>query len=291
MCVLCARTRCSVSVSVGGRTFSCCSDSQRESSERHSLKTRNSDRVCVGVIHRRSVRRTPHSSHSVCVCVFRPCAFCFFVTTEEENSCPCFLFCCSRRGRAGERGSAALRLRLFDPTGSGTFTDRLSIDLSHRVGLNRCWCFTAWTGDECCQLLIRTTYGNVFVCQSNRLPDSCWWCSCGSDWLICQLISSLIKMIINMRTVKQQQWVFDCRLCYCLLLFKPKKSQWKIFLFLLPLMLETFHCFMLFFMLFVQHLWFDSEARCFHRFKKTNLQQKTVELSVTLRWLLVWIGI
>lgn len=148
-----------------------------------------------------------------------------------------------------------------------------------------------WTGDECCQLLIRTTYENVFVCQSNRLPDSCWWCSCGSDWLICQLISSLIKMIINMRTVKQQQWVFDCRLCYCLLLFKPKKSQWKIFLFLLPLMLETFHCFMLFFMLFVQHLWFDSEARCFHRFKKTNLQQKTVELSVTLRWLLVWIGI
>lgn len=104
--VLCARTRCSVSVSVGGRTFFCCSDSERESSERHSLKTRNSDRVCVGVIHRRSVRRTPHSSLSVRVCVrvFRPCVFCFFVTTEEENSCPCFLFCCCSR-RERERAS------------------------------------------------------------------------------------------------------------------------------------------------------------------------------------------
>lgn len=264
--VLCARTRCSVSVSVGGRTFFCCSDSERESSERHSLKTRNSDRVCVGVIHRRSVRRTPHSSLSVCVRVFRPCAFCFFVTTEEENSCPCFLFCCcSRRERAGERGSAALRLRLFDPTGSGTFTDRLSIDLSHQVGLNRCWCFTAWTGDECCwseQRMKMFLFVKVMITWF-MLVVQLW------VWLICQLISSLIKMIINVYSEAATMSIW-LSIVLLLVALQAKKSQWKIFLSLLPPMLETFHCFML----FVQHLWFDSEARCFHRFKKTNLQQK-----------------
>lgn len=169
-----------------------------------------------------------HTAHSVCVRVFRPCAFCFFVTTEEENSCPCFLFCCcSRRERAGERGSAALRLRLFDPTGSGTFTDRLSIDLSHQVGLNRCWCFTAWTGDECCwseQRMKMFLFVKVMITWF-MLVVQLW------VWLICQLISSLIKMIINVCTVKQQQWVFDCRLCYCLLLFKPKKANEKYFYF------------------------------------------------------------
>lgn len=118
-------------------------------------------------------------------------------------------------------------------------------------------------------LLIRTTYENVFVCQSNRLPDSCWWCSCGSDWLICQLISSLIKMIINVYSEAATMSIW-LSIVLLLVALQAKKSQWKIFLFLLPPMLETFHCFML----FVQHLWFDSEARCFHRFKKTNLQQK-----------------
>lgn len=234
VCAVCAHTlQC---LSVGWRThvFLLLRQSEGELRETFTKNQKQWSSVCRCYSPPVSQTDATQLTLRVCVCVrvFRPCVFCFFVTTEEENSCPCFLFCCcSRRGRAGERGSAALRLRLFDPTGSGTFTDRLSIDLSHQVGLNRCWCFTAWTGDECCQLLIRTTYENVFVCQSNRLPDSCWWCSCGSDWLICQLISSLIKMIINMCTVKQQQWVFDCRLCYCLLLFKPKKANGKYFYF------------------------------------------------------------
>ncbi|XP_076745578.1 E3 ubiquitin-protein ligase Siah2 isoform X2 [Maylandia zebra] len=104
--VLCARTRCSVSVSVGGRTFFCCSDSERESSERHSLKTRNSDRVCVGVIHRRSVRRTPHSSLSVCVCVcvcLGPACFVFSSPQKKKTAARVFFSAAA----AGERERAS----------------------------------------------------------------------------------------------------------------------------------------------------------------------------------------
>lgn len=100
--VLCARTRCSVSVSVGGRTFFCCSDSERESSERHSLKTRNSDRVCVGVIHRRSVRRTPHSSLSVCVCL-GPACFVFSSPQKKKTAARVFFSAAA----AGERERAS----------------------------------------------------------------------------------------------------------------------------------------------------------------------------------------
>lgn len=150
-CVVCAHTlQC---LSVGWRTHVFLLLRQWEGELRETFTKNQKQWSSVCRCYSPPVSQTDATQLTQCVCVrvFRPCVFCFFVTTEEENSCPCFLFCCcSRRERAGERGSAALRLRLFDPTGSGTFTDRLSIDLSHQVGLNWCWCFTAWTGDECC---------------------------------------------------------------------------------------------------------------------------------------------
>lgn len=160
--VLCARTRCSVSVSVGGRTFFCCSDSERESSERHSLKTRNSDRVCVGVIHRRSVRRTPHSSLSVCVCL-GPARFVFSSPQKKKTAARVFFSAAA----AGERERASevqlhygcvclirqvlVRLPIDWFESSGWFEPML---MFYRLNWRR-------------MLLIRTTYENVFVCQSN----------------------------------------------------------------------------------------------------------------------------
>lgn len=102
VCAVCAHTlQC---LSVGWRTHVFLLLSQRQSSERHSLKTRNSDRVCVGVIHRRSVRRTPHSSHSECVCVCLGPA-CFVFSSPQKKKTAARVFFSAAAAGEGERAS------------------------------------------------------------------------------------------------------------------------------------------------------------------------------------------